>query len=354
MGTTDNKVIQRFRCSGHRKRHSVAVFDSSAKPSIKHEAKTVTWAIEFNPSDELVPRPSPVAAILGKCLHRGRSVLLEPEIETFITANKQNLQEAFKKLSLDCFNPESFEFDSPDEREVWREIATHREDTSRYCCPQVYLESFVKIFQGTEQHTDFLLNVDDKFRIVEHDGASHRDSAQTQTDHHRDESLYKENIQTIRITVKNPEDPGFFHETKRYAIENQKTAIQALLKEVKRPFPPHSPEHFAHVISVMICDALKRGLLKTTGSAWSLQLHLPSPDASVQSLARTTIKATMHTINMIEELCGLEPTGEPSVGFSPSGLNHKADVHFHFDSVPDAEVSAKHLFYHRSRSTART
>jgi ATP-dependent DNA helicase RecQ len=326
----ENIALRRFVACGHHASNQVLVFDSTGRVMGADNPLRVNWALEMPTTPPIQPtqKQRAVAGVLDKCLHRGRSVLLEPEVEAYIQANEVSLDHALNDVTLDCFNPSAFDFDSPEERSVWEFLESRIENPARVCCPQVYVESLVDSYRGSNQRIDYLFSAGKRQVAVEYDGAQHRQEAQSLVDKTRDKDLRFAGVEPLRV------DRSNFH----YELGELLVGLGAS--------PPHQGgAHLAHVISVMLCEAIKRNLLRLEDSNWTVVYHLPSQDKSLRELVTVAALATGRMIQNLEHLFGDVTSRKLLVSFGTSMNNESSVVHLHFDQVPRTEVHGAHLFY---------
>lgn len=323
-------IYRHLRVAPHHHTSEVRTFDSTGCIFKEKEVETLNWAIEC--SSEVVhisPDDRLIVAQFDKFLHRGRRVPLIPRIESFIKEHRVDLKEVCHGLKIDTFNASAFTFDSPEELEFWRAIG-REQGLTRIFCPQMYLESLVDKYVGTEQRVDFVLNNQGKITVVELDGQQHDEVAQQSIDEERDKDCRAQGLDVIRGKVG---EMSAFSSRMRSIVDNH--AIPGL-----------QPEQISHAISVMLLVALKQGCLSSEANRWTINIVVANEDSLVARLFKESILASVELINNIKKLFSLnkEILVDVLIG------EEAADITLNFSEVPEGGLE-KGTYYYRDLPT---
>lgn len=341
-----------IKVKAHHPASELTVFDSRGAlygdlTSIPNRAQPIrNWGIEHRrPSSSLLSEKSKLLlALYEKHLQRGRSILLDPEVEKFILQNQKFLNDSFANINFDTFNSNGEIFDSEQEKSFWQAIEKRSKNISASLNPQVYLESLIPDQANTNQRVDFFCQTEEGPVVIEIDGAQHLESNHINLDQQRDRMLEEAGFRTIRISTENVG-----------TVEEKITLNNEYLRT--------TPEQIAHVISVTLSAALRTGALNLNSENWDISIQLKEIDTSLDGFFKEALSGAIRHLANVNNLINNRDNFPLSVCLS-IGSNkfdiigrQKADVEtsdrifLHFDRIPDQELSIDH-FYYRELATS--
>lgn len=338
----------------HHPTSRVEVFDSRGWLFGRKKLTSRNWGLEYRRSGRVdwsdVQRA--FLSVLGKHLHRGQHVLLDPDVEDYIVKNEASLLLACSTIGLNTFSSDAFHFDSDEERSFWEEMENKIPNLATHACPQFPIEALVNNRVGSGQRVDFLLRTREEIVVIELDGAQHQGAGEKVLDEERDQALRASDRQVIRVPVRGMSD--FVQHLDRFELDTEKAV--------------NTPEQIAHVIAVSICEGLKSGALPFNSPGWHIEIHYPSTNgpstsATLEGFSTQAVRGALQHIKNLMSLFGIAAqsphqqrltVGGTRVSFGTAIPRPDPDVsqlHIHFDRIPTGELEQGH-FYYRELPTA--
>jgi len=342
--SSDNNHRSHHRKVKFRAHHSESVLDIfDCRGALAEDIQNLAvrnWGIEYRrPSGAILEEQIKVyLSVLEKHLHRGREILLDPKLDSFITENKSQLDQLFRNLNLDTFNPDSSIFDSEEERSFWSALQARNNHLSSKLVPQVYIESLVPEYQETGTRIDFLGRENGKLTVFEIDGAQHSELRQSSIDANRDEVLANSGFAIQRIKV--AEIVSASQKLNFDEIPTQTVAAQV-----------------AHAIHLVIGKAIKVGILQLDNSPWAIDISFDHDDLLLGEFFSAAAKGALTHLSKLAIHFGLNTSFPISVVVSWNNepvFQHGPDLRegveayklvIHFDEIPDGELPDGHIFY---------
>jgi ATP-dependent DNA helicase RecQ len=330
-----------LKVKAHNSTSILDLFDSRGALNGHLSSKpTRNWGIEYRrPSGTILSdKRRLLVSLYEKHLQRGKQILLDPEIESFILLNNKELSTIFSNTNFDTFNPDTGIFDSDQEKQFWKMVEAKSPNISATLCPQVYLESLIPEQSNTNQRIDFLCDTEQGYKVIEIDGEQHLDSKQKSLDQERDKILSEAGFNTLRIPAKD-------------------VAAEPEYLQLKKEYPITSPEHIAHAISVVFSRAVKCGALKLDSKQWNISIQTTKVDALLDTFFKEAISGS---IRHLKNLADLIENGEDFpesirldigdnnfsiIGNPAEDCEQSSDIFIHFDEIPNQELSVGHFYY---------
>ena len=325
----------------HHPHSALDVFDSRGSLSGKIQNMSVrNWGLEYHrPGGTILEEQVKVfLSVLEKHLHRGREILLDPELESFILENESPLERLFSNFDLDTFNPTSSIFDSEEERSFWLGLQSRINHLSSKLVPQVFIESLIPEYHATNTRIDFLGRANGGLTVFEIDGAQHADSHQSTIDSTRDKILANAGCNTERISV-----ADIVEASQKLSFDN--VSIQT------------SAANVAHVVHLAIGKAIKLGVLQLKGSPWVVEIIIDHVNELLSEFVSAAAKGALTHLTHLARHLGLASAfpdsvlftlnGEPVFNYGPI-LNDETEaekLYVHFDQIPSGELPEGHLYY---------
>ena len=332
---------RKLKVTAHHSTSVLDLFDSRGVLNGRFSSKPPrNWGIEYKrPSGTILSdKHRLLVSLYEKHLHRGRQILLDPEIEHFILSNKKELFTIFSNINFDTFNPDSEIFDSDQERQFWKMMEAKSPNISATLCPQVYLESLIPEQSDTNQRIDFLCDTEQGYKVIEIDGEQHLEPRQKSLDQERDKMLSEAGFDTLRIPAKD-------------------VATELKSFQLNKEYSSTSPEHIAHAISVVFSRAVKSGTLKLNERQWTISIQTTKIDALLDTFFKEVISGS---IRHLKNLADLIDNGEDIpesvrlnigdksfsiIGNPTEDCEQSGSIFIHFDKIPNQELSVGHFYY---------
>jgi ATP-dependent DNA helicase RecQ len=283
-------IPRSVKVKAHHEGSVVDVFDSrGALQGEIQRAATKNWGLEYARPGGLMLDDAAKAliSVLEKHLNRGQEILLDPAVELFINERRSAVDLQFREQVFDCFNADTFGFDSEEERSFWKRLSAQDAFLPCAMTPQVHMESLVGEQTNSGARVDFLARTRNGLTVIEVDGAQHSDQSQAIIDMGRDAGLSAAGIRVRRIPADATLDAPELELS--HSDEAAMTAAQ-----------------FAHVLHVAMARALKVGQLRLDQDAWNLAVCLKQPSDLLSQLSQSAFLGAYTHLNKLCQLFGIE------------------------------------------------